>query len=88
MKTIWKYEIRAMPSFQELMVPKGSEFLSAQMQNDLLCLWFKVDSLMIEHECKSFVIFGTGQKFDDTGLNFLSTVQDGRYVWHLFEVAQ
>lgn len=68
--------------------------LSVQIQNGRLCLWAVVDLPRVSSEplgesetltTRYVKIFGTGHEvehFDD--LEYIDTVQDGQYVWHVF----
>ena len=38
-----------------------------------------------EIERRGFHLIGTGQKFDDTHLNYVGTVQKPPWVWHIYE---
>lgn len=48
MQTIWKWDIDTdvLPWDHMLVVPKGTEFLSAGMQNGQLVMWGLVDTSM------------------------------------------
>ncbi len=81
MRTIWKYEIAFAG---EISVPKGSEFLTADIQDELFCAWFLVDS-EAEKEAREFYIHGTGHEIGPNE-KYLGTFQQPPFVWHLFEV--
>ena len=82
MKAIWKCPIKM--HYDKITAPV-EKFLTAQMQRDTLCVWAIVDT---EKEDRTFAIsvMGTGwclgqpEKIGD----YIGTVQDGIYVWHLF----
>ncbi len=84
MKQIYKYKHVAVAINITLNIPEDAKFLSLQMQNSFLCFWFLVNP---ENHKKRryFRIFGTGWDFDDSHLEYIGTVQDGSFVWHVFE---
>lgn len=88
MQTIYKYPLDITDE-QTVMIPHGSEILSAQIQGAQLCLWALVDSeaTVVKHRVR---IFGTGNPvtLNDELVNcswkFVGTVQDRIFVWHVF----
>lgn len=92
MKTIYKYQIKIEAS-QEVVMTKSSEILTAQIQNDVVCIWAIVDPNEISTEKRNIEIFGTGQLIGEDlepDLKYISTVQTNGtgYVWHIFESLQ
>lgn len=68
-------------------MPKGSKIISAQSQNNDLCIWAKCDPQYSSVE-RHFRCVGTGREFPDKeNLEFIATVQfdNGLTVVHLFE---
>jgi hypothetical protein len=65
-------------------MPKGSEILDAQIQGDTLCLWAIVNPIEEEEDRKIHIV-GTGNLFPEIECCYLGTVQDGNFVWHVFE---
>lgn len=82
MLTIHKYPVRVAEQ-QIIEVPQGSKFLSAQLQNGEPTLWFMVDtnSEKLPYEV---IIVGTGHPVPTNCTDFLGSVQQGMYVWHIF----
>lgn len=85
MKTIFKY-----PYSDVLMLPDRACVLSAQMQDGGLWLWCLVNTEYPVVE-RQFRMWGTGWDLTDECKDYklvshISTVQDGEYVWHIFEV--
>lgn len=80
MKVIHKYKF-----LDRLFValPKGSEILSAQLQNGFICVWVK-QPLIDDVQDFEIRAIPTGYQFDDTGFKFINTVQIGQLVWHVF----
>lgn len=94
MKTIHKYEIN--PDWIEghkISMPKDSEVLTAQMQDNKVVLWVVVDDDRPKKE-RTFICIMTGQNLDNvlnhhyhTGRawEYISTVQRNGIVVHVFE---
>ncbi len=94
-QAVWKYTIE-LKDVQRLNVPIGTKFLSAQMQEEQLCLWTLVDlnqQHLIEETVLIYVI-GTGNNIPINSmhprlseLDFIDTVQqfDSKAVWHVFK---
>lgn len=86
MKRIFKYPIEITDE-QKIDMPQGAQILSAQMQNDKLCLWAAVDDNFTSAPIVIRVL-GTGHPVPDIeGLRYIGTAQDQRLglVWHVFE---
>lgn len=83
MKTIWKFPLD-LTDLQELDIPFGYKFLSAQMQNGKLCLWAEVNPAAMKRKA-TIAIVGTGNPFPLGQFDFISTVQMGPLVWHIYE---
>lgn len=86
-KQIWKFEV----SWNEttIQMPKDAEILTMQLQNGKRCFWALVNPKN-EHELRYFEIYGTGHSiYYDMGITrkYIGTFQleDGLYVFHLFE---
>lgn len=89
MKTIWKYIIYYGQNEYEM--PKGAKILSAQLQDDNICIWALVEPEN-EKEVRIIEIFGTGWPLDlvntkdEDKYKFIVTIQRGGFVQHLFEI--
>jgi hypothetical protein len=86
MKTIWKYEFDIADQVT-LMIPPGHTKLHWGRQNpDKICLWALVDSSLID-EPNHFTVVGTGHdlSLSQNEMTYLASVQDGPFVWHVFE---
>lgn len=91
MRTIWKYPLE-LTDQTELMIPKGAEVLTAQMQELQLGLWILVNS-DAETEVRTFDIYGTGNPVPAIDLRthtrkYIATVQQSIFVWHVFEIVR
>lgn len=83
MKTIFKYPTEITDE-QIVMMPKDAHALSTQIQNGRLCIWALVDTdnELVERRVR---VFGTGNPVDLQGnWQFLGTVQERVFVWHIF----
>lgn len=90
--TIWKYTVdRPMNTYGEfeLDLPIGCEILSCQIQDNALRFWvkFDVDDNFpdVKKEAVKFYIVGTGKLFQSNDLEFITTVQQLPFVWHMFK---
>lgn len=83
MKTIYKYaiDINGPNVINTHCMP---EFLSFQMQDGMPYIWLLVDTNQFITEYR-FTIVGTGLSVPDRS-RYRGTVQDGQFVWHLFEL--
>ena len=81
---IWKYQLEISSKWQEIKMAKGSEILSVQIQNNKICMWVSVPDNS-EKENRIFITIGTGKDFNPIGLKYISTIQEGIYLWHIFE---
>ena len=85
MEVIYKYPLQIMSGIQTVELPDKSKLLSAQMQGSSLCLWARVNPKFAKIN-RHFRVIGTGQEFNSVGLEYVATIQDAPFVWHLFEV--
>lgn len=86
MKKIYKYQLEDTDK-QEIIMPKGAEILSCQVQREAITIWAVVD-LNNKPEKRTFRIYGTGFDINyDHHHKFIGTVQQnhGMLVWHVFE---
>jgi len=87
-RSIWKFPLE-ITDLQEVLMPKGAEILTVQMQEQTLCIWAKVNpEKEFETEIRKIRIIGTGHKFNDENLKYIGTTQmyGGGLIWHVFEV--
>jgi hypothetical protein len=86
MITIHKFPLHIIKK-QEVEIPNSAEILTAQIQDDVLQLWAKVNT---EHPNTSYtiVILGTGHEFPGYDLKYISTIQHAGFVWHIFQVIE
>lgn len=77
MKVIYKYPLEIKEK-QEILLPDNHQILDIQVQNNIPCLWVLLDSDDLDpSKIHSFYIHlvGTGQKFNDSILNYITTFQ-------------
>lgn len=87
MKKIFKYQLNInYPTKIEL--PEGSEILSVQMQHGNLFMWVLIAGTKYIVEKRFFQVFGTGHAILEKVKQYLATVQDGMFVWHVFEMEE
>ena len=90
MKTIWKYILEE-EDINSIMMPKGANPISAQVQHNKICLWAIVETKN-DLEDRLFFLATTGNPMIDNGLtmNFIDTIQlyGGDVVCHLFEMKE
>ena len=85
MKTIWKFEIDVYN--QKATMPIKAKILTAQIQNNIICIWAEVDT-EVEKEDVIFEIFGTNHEIpQNMGISreYVATVQQGPLVWHIYK---
>ena len=84
---IYKYELQITDE-QTVEMPRGARLLSVQMQRERLMLWAVVNT---NEPIRSRVIriHGTGIAISpEHNYAFIGTVQDGPFVWHVFDGGQ
>lgn len=98
MRTIHKYPFREFYEVEgssakhtDLMLPEGAVVLDVQLQHALITLWAEVD-ISKPNSKRTFVVYGTGWDMPDDirsamhgYCDYISTVQDPPYVWHIYE---
>ncbi len=84
MRTIYKYPLRTLDA-QAIAMPETAKILTVQMQNGVPTLWAEVETT---HNCRPrwFAIVGTGNPMPGGGTKYIATVQQGPFVWHVFEL--
>lgn len=85
MKTIWKYPLKTADQ-QPIIMPKGAQLLTVQMQHGKACLWALVDPNGYEVS-REIHVYGTGHKIDRHDLIYISSIQmmGGDVVFHVFD---
>lgn len=88
MKEIWKYTLPR-SGLSDLRMPADAKVLSVGMQNDVITIWVLVDPFN-ERIDRHIVVKGTGHPIDETveNSNFIGTIFDGPFVWHVFDLGE
>jgi len=81
MKKIYKYPLK-LQSVQSLSIPLVA-VLSIQQQHGVWVLWAEVDT---DKWSKTITVttVGTGQVIPENVGQYISTIQEGSYVWHFY----
>lgn len=90
MPVIWKLPLGASgldrevlgPSFYTVAMPRKAQILTAQIQDQRICLWILCDPRGPTEE-RCFLVAPTGVEVEI--YQYIATVQDGPFVWHVFE---
>lgn len=85
MKTIYKYPLNL--GRQVVLLPLGARVLTAQVQHETICLWAEVADPEGKKERRTFNVVGTGHPIPNNPGVYIGTVQmqEGRFVWHVYE---
>lgn len=84
-RIIYKYPI-TLADLVDVSMPEGAYVLTAQIQGEQLCLWAIVNpDPEVPKFIRQFEIIGTGNPFTEAPRRHIATVQQGRWVWHVFE---
>lgn len=86
MITIYKYTL-LLRDEQSVRLPVGAKVLTAQQQGIDICIWAEVDP-KARLAVRKFWIVGTGHPVPSSGACYLSTVQMGAFVWHVYTESQ
>jgi hypothetical protein len=87
MKTIWKFKLQTTDE-QQILMPKGSEILTVQIQDGEPCIWAMINEPNAEAEKRYIEVFGTGNPILSHGpRKYIGTYQlrGGALVFHVFE---
>lgn len=83
MRTIHKHPL-LITDKQTIRVPETAHLLCAQLQGGQICIWAEGETEQPYADVDIY-IFGTGHKMPYTAwLTYLSTVQVGGLVWHVY----
>lgn len=90
MSVIYKYLLDILKTVTHVM-PEGTKTLHVGMQEGNLVLWAHTNLERLGHEgakeVRTFRCYGTGQPIQDqVPTEYIGTVQDGPFVWHIFEI--
>ena len=82
---IHKYQISSPGCVTSLMLPPDAQILSVGVQSSAIHVWILLDPDVPVTETRHFSIIGTGWDVNRGELgDFVGTVHDGEFVWHVF----
>lgn len=87
MSVVYKYPVYPSRDAQEVEMPSSSQIVSAIVQNGTIFIYAVVPDPLaspLMNSKKKVLVVGTGAEFRREK-RFIATVQDGPYVWHVFE---
>ena len=85
-RTIWEQPLFIRDEPQVVEWPAGAEIVACQMTpGEQLCLWY-LHAGAEERQARTFLVYGTGHPIQGGPLEHVGTVQQGPFVWHVFEV--
>ena len=79
---IWKYVLELV-DVQKVQMPRNAKILSVAKQGDIICLWAMVNP-EVATTGRDIAIVGTGNPCWCSGWDFVGTVVDEPFVWHIF----
>lgn len=84
--TIYKYPL-TLTGRQVVALPARSTPISVGLQDRVICMWAIVPDGKLPKMDRSICIYGTWHDMGDivSPGQFLGTVQQGIYVWHVFD---
>ena len=82
METIWKYPIK-ITDHQDVSMPSGAVALTVQMQAGALTLWALVNP-DAPTEPRRVRVIGTGHPCNVEAFDYVGSVQDRAFMWHVF----
>lgn len=87
---IYKYVLEITDE-QFVAMPSAAKLLAFQMQSSTPCLWALVDTSN-KPSRRRLWIFGTGNpipiKHSEFAYQYVGTIQQGGFVWHLFDAGE
>ena len=83
-QVIYKYPLELTTS-NTLRLPFGAELLLVGLQGGVINVWAKVEDSEEEFEDHHIRIYGTGHLLSDSEKEYLGSVFQGGYVWHIYE---
>ncbi len=84
MRVVYKYALQL--GKNEIYMPEDSELLTFQTQDNRMFIWAVVYT-MLPDVVRKLNVRGTGQELSDNE-QYIGTLQDPPFVWHLFEEVQ
>jgi hypothetical protein len=85
MNVVYKWALKL--GHNKVFIPEGAIVLDAQMQHGSPTIWALVNTEVPSRD-RFFIAVGTGHPVPDNTKTYIGTMQDGSFVWHVFEVQQ
>lgn len=82
MRRIWKFELGV--GYTPRQMPRGAKLRAVQMQGVVPTLWAEVDEAAPK-ATRVLCFYGTGHNMPADPGAYVGTVQDGPFVWHLYD---
>lgn len=76
---IYKYKLGT-----TVKLPKDARILYCNTQDSALHVWALVDPEETVMDTYEVAVIGTGQPFTPNGWDYITTVIDGAFVWHIW----
>lgn len=86
-KGVWKFTISAINETIAFSMPENAEVLFVREQRGVPCMWCRVDT-SLPHEIREFTLVGTGHPAPDGPYRGSFFINEGQFVFHLFEVVK
>jgi len=67
-----------------IQVVQYADILCAGLQEGTICIWAKVNPLVVALETRTIEIYATGETMDQSVRRYLHSIQDGYFTWHVF----
>ena len=83
-RTVYKYGI-SRSGITRVEMPGEAYIIKAAIQKDNIFIWALVDLEDTDKDYHDFVVLATGEEVDYR-LDHIDTIQEGPYMWHVFEV--
>ncbi len=86
MKVTYKLQLKNFDTYNKVLLPFGSQIISADDQNSILCIWY-VCNPENKLEERTIYIYCTGQELPENiaSLRFINTVLKPPFVFHVYE---
>ena len=85
MRQVWKYNFGSLGQ-HDITLPRGASVLHFAIQDGMFTIWALVDPRQEKQDIRRFEIIGTGHDTYRRSYEYMGTIQDGSFVWHMFEV--
>lgn len=84
MNAIWKFSLQII-GINLIKMPDPAKILSTDIQYGYIMIWVMVDTETKSSQKRKIVVHPTGNSPESIGGEFVGTVQEGGFVWHVFD---